>query len=60
MKSRHDRFQALYAAHFDPLLGYALRRVDRSADAGDVVSETFLVAWRRLTEVPEEPDFWER
>lgn len=52
----HERFRALYAAHVDPLLGYALRRVTRPADAADVVSETFLTAWRRLPVVPEEPE----
>ena len=35
------------------MLGYALRRVDEPADAADVVAETFLVAWRRLGDVPE-------
>jgi RNA polymerase sigma factor (sigma-70 family) len=50
-----DRFRNLYGANFVPLLGYALRRADDAEDAADVVSETFLVAWRRLPEVPEEP-----
>jgi RNA polymerase sigma factor (sigma-70 family) len=49
---RDDEFRALYAAHFDCLLGYALRRSSSPEDAADVVSETFLVAWRRLSEVP--------
>lgn len=49
-----DRFRNLYGANFVPLLGYALRRADAAEDAADVVSETFLVAWRRLPEVPEE------
>lgn len=48
-----DRFRDLYGANFTPLLGYALRRSDDAEDAADVVSETFLVAWRRLAEVPE-------
>lgn len=52
----HERFRALYAAHVDPLLGYALRRTGQPAEAADVVSETFLVAWRRLPVVPEEPE----
>ncbi len=46
------RFRALYDANFQAVLGYALRRVDQPADAADVVSETFLVAWRRLDEAP--------
>lgn len=46
------RFRALYDANFEAVLGYALRRVDQPADAADVVSETFLVAWRRLEDGP--------
>jgi RNA polymerase sigma-70 factor (ECF subfamily) len=50
-----ERFRHVYVEHFDRVLGYALRRVARPEDAADVVSETFLVAWRRLGDVPEEP-----
>jgi RNA polymerase sigma-70 factor, ECF subfamily len=49
--SRRDRFQALYEENYHRVLGYALRRVGRE-DAADVVAETFLVAWRRLDDVP--------
>lgn len=53
---RHqERFRHVYAEHFDRVLGFALRRVDRAEDAADVVAETFLVAWRRLGDVPGEP-----
>lgn len=54
------RFAALYAETFDRLLGYALRRVDEPERAADVVAETFLVAWRRLPEVPpgDEARLW--
>ncbi|GII98251.1 RNA polymerase ECF family sigma subunit [Sediminihabitans luteus] len=38
------------------LLAYAVRRVTVPADAADVVAETFLVAWRRIAEVPAGPD----
>jgi RNA polymerase sigma factor (sigma-70 family) len=46
------RFRALYEANYDSVLGYALRRAG-DADAMDIVSETFLVCWRRLNRVPE-------
>lgn len=49
---RAVRFRSLYAECFDPLLGYALRRVADPEDAADVVADAFLVAWRRIDEVP--------
>lgn len=47
-----ERFRCLYAAHFDAVLGYALRR-SAADDAADVAAEAFLIAWRRLDDVPE-------
>ena len=52
MEVREESFRRLYAAHFDAVLGYALRRTDRPEDAADVVAETFVVAWRRIVHVP--------
>jgi RNA polymerase sigma factor (sigma-70 family) len=52
---RRERFERLYAAHFDAVLGFALRRTNRPEDAADAVSETFVVAWRRIRHVPAEP-----
>ena len=49
---RRRRFEAIYAEHHAPVLGYALRRTDSPDDAADVLAETFLVAWRRLDDVP--------
>jgi len=49
-----EHFRRVYAATFEPLLAYALRRVEQPADAADVVAETFLVAWRRRREIPAE------
>jgi RNA polymerase sigma-70 factor (ECF subfamily) len=46
------RFTRLYREQGRAVLSYALRRVEDSEDAADVVAETFLVAWRRLGEVP--------
>jgi RNA polymerase sigma-70 factor (ECF subfamily) len=53
---RDEAFRLLYADNFDRVLGYALRRVGHSEDAADVVAETFLIAWRRLADVPEGDD----
>jgi RNA polymerase sigma-70 factor (ECF subfamily) len=46
------RFGRLYREQARAILAYALRRVENPEDASDVVAETFLVAWRRLDEVP--------
>jgi RNA polymerase sigma-70 factor (ECF subfamily) len=46
------RFSDLYRDHARELLGYALRRSADPNDAADAVAETFLIAWRRLGEVP--------
>ena len=56
LDDREQAFRRLYAAHFDAVLGYALRRADRPEDAGDVTAETFLVAWRRLGHAPQEQE----
>jgi RNA polymerase sigma-70 factor (ECF subfamily) len=46
------RFRRLFDDTERDLLSYAVRRVQRPEDAADVVAETFLVAWRRLDDVP--------
>ena len=46
------RFELLYAEHGRAVLAYAVRRAPDVQDAADVVAETFLVAWRRLDDVP--------
>jgi RNA polymerase sigma-70 factor, ECF subfamily len=50
---RRDRFRALYEQHYPAVLRYAARRVGPDA-AGDVAADTFLTAWRRLDDVPEQ------
>jgi RNA polymerase sigma factor (sigma-70 family) len=51
--ARRRRFEALYEENYSRILGYARRRTTRD-EAADIVAETFLVAWRRLEDVPEE------
>lgn len=51
------QFEQLYRAHADRVHAYALRRTTPGA-ADDVVAEVFLVVWRRLHRVPEEPLPW--
>jgi RNA polymerase sigma-70 factor (ECF subfamily) len=55
-ESRDLRFDRLYAEHLRSVLAYAVRRAGDEQDAADVVAETFLVAWRRLDDVPAGPD----
>jgi RNA polymerase sigma factor (sigma-70 family) len=55
-ETRRAQFDQLFEEHFRPILAYALRRVDEPADAADVAAETFLVAWRRIDDVPNGPD----
>src|SRR5262245_12485552 len=52
MADERDRFAALFEAHARVVLGYALRRLADVDDASDVVAEVFLVAWRRMGDVP--------
>ena len=54
---REQRFDDLYRAYFARVLAYALRRAPQEV-AHDVVADTFLVAWRRLERLPEEPLPW--
>jgi RNA polymerase sigma-70 factor, ECF subfamily len=49
-----QRFRTLYEAHRREVLSYCGRRVS-AADAADACAETFLVAWRRLEQVPPPP-----
>lgn len=51
------RFELLYRQHFRAVLRYALARVEPES-AKDVTAETFLIAWRRLPDVPSDPAPW--
>jgi RNA polymerase sigma-70 factor (ECF subfamily) len=50
------RINDLYRDHARDIHGYARRRTWDPEDAADVVAETFLIAWRRLGEVPLDGD----
>ncbi len=54
---RRDRFERLFADHYEALLAYALRRATRD-EAEDVVADAYLVVWRRLDEVPADARPW--
>jgi RNA polymerase sigma-70 factor (ECF subfamily) len=54
---RRAAFEKLFAAHYWAVRGYVLRR-SPSGPAEDIVAETFLVAWRRLDTIREDPLPW--
>ena len=54
---RRRRFTLLYEQHVDAVMSYCLRRLT-PATAEDAVSDTFLVAWRKLGDLPPEPRAW--
>ncbi|TCO41522.1 RNA polymerase sigma-70 factor (ECF subfamily) [Kribbella antiqua] len=49
---RRERFEELFGAHREAVLGYLRRRTDSGHDAADLLADTFLVAWRRLDDIP--------
>jgi RNA polymerase sigma-70 factor (ECF subfamily) len=51
------RLESAFREHASRVFAYARRHTTADA-ADDVVSETFLVAWRRRAELPEEPLPW--
>lgn len=52
-----ERFNALWDAYSHRVQAYAMRHTDADT-ASEVVSETFLIAWRRLADVPGEAMPW--
>jgi RNA polymerase sigma-70 factor, ECF subfamily len=51
------RFDALYREHAGEVRRYVRRRWDAQS-ADDVVADVFVVAWRRLADVPDDPLPW--
>ena len=52
-----ERFTGLYDRYRNRVYAYAVSRAGRQL-ADEVVSEVFLVAWRRLDELPGDPLPW--
>ena len=57
MSDPTQRFTGLYDQYYRRVLRYALQHADPGC-AEDVASETFLIAWRRLAEIPQPPLPW--
>jgi RNA polymerase sigma factor (sigma-70 family) len=49
---QEQRYQLLYERHRPRVFAYVLRRAPDPATAEDVVADVFLVAWRRLEDLP--------
>ena len=47
------RFRDLFDRHHKTLMAYFMRRIPTEADALDATEDVFLVAWRKLEEVPD-------
>ncbi len=64
MRERDDResssrtFDALFESTSHAVLAYAIRRTASINDAEDAVAETFVVAWRRASDMPSQPLPW--
>jgi len=52
-----EEFEQLYRQHAGAVLAYARRRT-MQAVADDVVADVFLIAWRRVDDVPAERLPW--
>lgn len=57
MDERAERFDAVVRASVDPLRRFLARRTDAET-ADDVLADTYLVAWRRFEDIPDEPLPW--
>ncbi len=56
-ESRRERFEQVAPQLIEPLRRFLTRRTD-AATAEDVLAETLLVCWRRVSELPEDPLPW--
>ncbi|GAA2285463.1 hypothetical protein GCM10010149_34210 [Nonomuraea roseoviolacea subsp. roseoviolacea] len=47
-----SRFETVYRRTYEQILGYVMRRCSSAEDAADIVAETYVTAWRRVSEIP--------
>lgn len=56
MADAETRFEEIYDQYSGLILAYAARRTADAQDAADIVADTYVVAWRRIKEVPAGED----
>ena len=52
-RERRQRFDAVFTSHCSDIVAYCGWRAASASDAHDAAAEVFLIAWRRLDELPE-------
>jgi RNA polymerase sigma-70 factor (ECF subfamily) len=55
---REERFRCIWEEHSGRVLAYVVRRLGSEREAEDIVAETFILAWRKIENVPEDPVPW--
>lgn len=60
VNDKHAELARIVVTYRQALLRYAFRRLDDPDAAEDLVAETFVIAWRRLAQIPprEQELFW--
>lgn len=60
MDAAQQRFTSLYDTRYRDILAYFMRRLDSTPAAQDLTEDVFVIAWRKLDQVPEEPEaaYW--
>ena len=56
MADAESRFEEIYDRYSGLILAFAARRTSDAQDAADVLADTYMVAWRRIEEVPTGED----
>jgi RNA polymerase sigma factor (sigma-70 family) len=52
--SPRERFERLYVETRIGVLGYLIRRAANPSDAADLLAETYVIAWRKIEDVPRD------
>jgi RNA polymerase sigma-70 factor, ECF subfamily len=55
---RRDRFEGVFTSNYSRVFSFVLRRTHDRDLAEEIVAETFLIAWRRSENLPDEPLPW--